>query len=38
MLDNDAPLLGGAELAFGPFLADPARWLRVGGNRNLATA
>jgi predicted NBD/HSP70 family sugar kinase len=27
-LKEDAPLLGAAELAFEPFLADPARWLR----------
>jgi predicted NBD/HSP70 family sugar kinase len=27
-LGNDAPLLGAAELAFGPLLADPAAWLR----------
>jgi predicted NBD/HSP70 family sugar kinase len=27
-LGNDAPLLGAAELAFEPLLADPARWLR----------
>ncbi len=28
-LGNDAPLLGAAELAFGPLLADPAAWLRT---------
>jgi predicted NBD/HSP70 family sugar kinase len=27
-LGDDAPLLGAAELAFGPLLADPAAWLR----------
>jgi len=27
-LGGDAPLLGAAELAFEPLLADPARWLR----------
>jgi predicted NBD/HSP70 family sugar kinase len=27
-LGDDAPLLGAAELAFEPLLADPARWLR----------
>jgi len=27
-LGGDAPLLGAAELAFEPILADPARWLR----------
>ncbi len=27
-LGIDAPLVGAAELAFEPFLADPARWLR----------
>jgi predicted NBD/HSP70 family sugar kinase len=27
-LGEDAPLLGAAELAFGPLLADPAAWLR----------
>ncbi|HUG48371.1 MAG TPA: ROK family protein [Candidatus Limnocylindria bacterium] len=27
-LQADAPLLGAAELAFEPFLVDPARWLR----------
>ncbi|HEX2754780.1 MAG TPA: ROK family protein [Candidatus Limnocylindrales bacterium] len=27
-LGDDAPLLGAAELAFEPFLADPARWLQ----------
>jgi predicted NBD/HSP70 family sugar kinase len=27
-LDIDAPLLGAAELAFEPFLGDPAEWLR----------
>jgi predicted NBD/HSP70 family sugar kinase len=38
MLDTDAPLLGAAELAFEPFLADPARWLRVDEARTLASA
>jgi predicted NBD/HSP70 family sugar kinase len=28
-LGGDAPLLGAAELAFEPFLADPAAWLRA---------
>jgi predicted NBD/HSP70 family sugar kinase len=28
MLGDDAPLIGAAELAFEPFLADPAMWLR----------
>ena len=27
-LGEDAPILGGAELAFEPYLADPARWLQ----------
>lgn len=27
-MGDDAPLLGAAELAFGPLLADPAAWLR----------
>jgi len=27
-LGNDAALIGAAELAFEPLLADPARWLR----------
>jgi len=27
-LGDDAPLIGAAELAFEPLLADPARWLR----------
>jgi predicted NBD/HSP70 family sugar kinase len=34
-LGDDAPLLGAAELAFEPFLADPAAWL---GPRELAAA
>lgn len=29
-LGSDAPLLGAAELAFEPLLADPASWLRAG--------
>jgi predicted NBD/HSP70 family sugar kinase len=38
-LDIDAPLLGAAELAFEPFLADPAQWLRSEvGLRELASA
>ena len=31
MLGADAPLLGAAELAFEPLLADPAAWLRPRG-------
>lgn len=27
-LGDDAPILGAAEIAFEPFLSDPARWLR----------
>jgi predicted NBD/HSP70 family sugar kinase len=38
ILEADAPLLGAAELAFEPFLFDPARWLRVDGGRRLASA
>jgi predicted NBD/HSP70 family sugar kinase len=30
-LGDDAPLIGAAELAFEPLLADPARWLRRRG-------
>ncbi len=38
-LGVDAPLLGAAELAFEPFLADPAAWLRPRGTRaELASA
>ena len=38
-LGVDAPLLGAAELAFEPFLADPAAWLRPRGARaELASA
>jgi predicted NBD/HSP70 family sugar kinase len=38
-LGVDAPLLGAAELAFGPLLADPAAWLRPRGARaELASA
>jgi predicted NBD/HSP70 family sugar kinase len=38
LLEADAPLLGAAELAFEPFLADPARWLRDGDARVAASA
>jgi predicted NBD/HSP70 family sugar kinase len=38
ILEADAPLLGAAELAFEPFLSDPARWLHVDGGRRLASA
>jgi predicted NBD/HSP70 family sugar kinase len=38
-LGVDAPLLGAAELAFEPLLADPAAWLRPrGGRAELASA
>jgi len=38
-LGDDAAILGAAELAFEPFLADPARWLRRrGGLLERATA
>jgi predicted NBD/HSP70 family sugar kinase len=38
-LGIDAPLLGAAELAFEPFLADPAHWFRTdSGIRDLASA
>ncbi len=38
-LGQDAPLLGAAELAFEPFLADPAIWLRSrDASRGLASA
>lgn len=36
-LGLDAPLVGAAELAFEPFLADPAKWLRLG-DRGVALA
>jgi predicted NBD/HSP70 family sugar kinase len=39
-LGEDAPLLGAAELAFEPFLNDPAAWLRprAASQRELASA
>lgn len=37
-LGLDAPLVGAAELAFEPFLADPAQWLRSGPSTSLASA
>ncbi|MGH2464963.1 MAG: ROK family protein [Candidatus Limnocylindrales bacterium] len=37
-LGLDAPMLGAAELAFEPFLADPAQWLRSGPSARLASA
>jgi predicted NBD/HSP70 family sugar kinase len=37
-LGLDAPMLGAAELAFEPFLADPAHWLRSGSTARLASA
>ncbi len=37
-LGLDAPMLGAAELAFEPFLADPARWLRTNPTITLASA
>ena len=37
-LGVDAPLLGAAELAFEPFLADPAAWLGVRATGATATA
>lgn len=37
-LGLDAPMLGAAELAFEPFLADPAQWLRSGPSASLASA
>ena len=37
-LGLDAPLLGAAELAFEPLLADPSRWLRPHGMLALASA
>jgi predicted NBD/HSP70 family sugar kinase len=37
-LGLDAPMLGAAELAFEPFLADPAQWLRSGSTARLASA
>jgi predicted NBD/HSP70 family sugar kinase len=39
VLGDDAPVVGAAELAVEPLLADPARWFRRGGAlRALATA
>jgi len=38
ILKGDAPLLGAAELAFEPFLADPAQWLRDRGTRPGSTS
>lgn len=37
-LGLDAPMLGAAELAFEPFLADPAQWLRSEPSARLASA
>jgi predicted NBD/HSP70 family sugar kinase len=37
-LGADGPLLGAAELAFEPFLADPAGWLRPRGQIERASA
>jgi hypothetical protein len=37
-LGVDAPLLGAAELAFEPLLADPAAWLGARGVPELASA
>jgi predicted NBD/HSP70 family sugar kinase len=37
-LGEDAPLLGAAELAFEPFLSDPAAWLRPRTAAHLALA
>jgi predicted NBD/HSP70 family sugar kinase len=37
-LGIDAPLLGAAELAFEPLLAEPAAWLHRGRQRMLASA
>lgn len=37
-LGLDAPMLGAAELAFEPFLADPAQWLRSDSGATLASA
>jgi len=38
MLGVDASLIGAAELAFEPFLIDPAMWLRRGTVDALASA
>ena len=37
-LGIDAPLLGAAELAFEPFLANPAAWLGARADASAATA
>jgi predicted NBD/HSP70 family sugar kinase len=37
-LGENAPLIGAAELAFEPFLADPAAWMRTRDNARLALA